>query len=457
MFRATIFLRRDLLPALTRLWNPVPQTAFNPRPFSNATYLTGQTAGLNGELSVAEPVLKESLPPSSFVDALKEMKPNHEDWSRPAPTPFDDLVFFHTELLWHQTAGPMMFGVTKANNSVCVRITDYSNSVPETKQLTRGMTWLKIPVTKYTHLAEPECLSRCQLELTAKWSDIEPQPLEGPPPLRVLSFDLECLGRENVFPQPELDPVIQISNVVSILGDPAPPFIRNVFTLGTCSEIAGASVISFDDEAALLQRWSEFVQQVDPDLVIGYNISGFDLPYLLGRAKALQLSRFAFLGRLIDIETARVRMVKYTSSRGSTRSWQDIPLPGRLQLDLMHYVRWEGGPTSKQGLSLNAVASRVLGEQKEDVHFTAIRGLQTGSTDTRRQLAVYCLKDAYLPLRLLEVLGCVAQYTKQVHEKGIQFNSVFPDYDDTRTEELARLAEERGGSISDQVPIHAGK
>ncbi|KAJ7028463.1 ribonuclease H-like domain-containing protein [Mycena alexandri] len=318
------------------------------------------------------------------------------------------------------------------------------------------MTWLKIPATKYARLVNPERLSHCQLELIVRWSDVESQPLVDPPPLRVLSFDLECLGRDNVFPQPEMDPVIQISNVVSILGDPAPPFIRNVFTLGTCSDIAGASVISFDDEAALLQHWSEFVQQIDPDLIIGYNISGFDLPYLLGRAKALQLSRFAFLGRVIGTETARARMVKYTS-RGSTRSWQDIPLPGRLQLDLMHYVRWEAGPTAKQGLSLNAVASRVLGEQKEDVHFTAIRGLQTGSADTRRQLAVYCLKDAYLPLRLLEVLGCVAQYTKQAHEKGIQFNSVLPDYDDTRMKDGgAHIAEERGVSISDKIPNPLG-
>ncbi|KAJ7738401.1 ribonuclease H-like domain-containing protein [Mycena metata] len=203
---------------------------------------------------------------SSFVDALTEMKPNLEDWSRPAPTPFDDLVFFHTELLWHQTAGPMLFGVTKANNSVCVRITDHSNSVPETKQLTRGMTRLKIPLTKYTHLAEPECLSRCQLELTAKWSNIEPQPLEDPLPLRVLSFDLECLGCDNFIPYENF----KLDNLQATLL----PFIRNVFTLGTCSNIAGASVISYDDEAAILQRWSEFVQQVDPDLIIGYNISG---------------------------------------------------------------------------------------------------------------------------------------------------------------------------------------
>jgi DNA polymerase elongation subunit (family B) len=81
-------------------------------------------------------------------------------------------------------------------------------------------------------------------------------------------------------------------------GNPAPPFVRNIFTLGTCSEISGANVIPCQEEATLLQHWSDFVQEVDPDLIIGYNTTGFDLPYLLARAKALQVHRFPFLGRL---------------------------------------------------------------------------------------------------------------------------------------------------------------
>lgn len=48
----------------------------------------------------------------------------------------------------------------------------------------------------------------------------------------------------------------------------------------------------------MLEAWKDFIEQVDPDLVIGYNISNFDLPYLMDRAKALKSSKFAYLGRL---------------------------------------------------------------------------------------------------------------------------------------------------------------
>ena len=42
--------------------------------------------------------------------------------------------------------------------------------------------------------------------------------------------------------------------------------------------------------------------------------------------------------------------------------------------------------------TLNAVCAQFLGEQKEDVHHSIITELQNGTADSRRRLAVYCLK-----------------------------------------------------------------
>lgn len=42
--------------------------------------------------------------------------------------------------------------------------------------------------------------------------------------------------------------------------------------------------------------------------------------------------------------------------------------------------------------SLNSVSAHFLGEQKEDVHHSCITDLQNGNEETRRRLAVYCLK-----------------------------------------------------------------
>ena len=50
-------------------------------------------------------------------------------------------------------------------------------------------------------------------------------------------------------------------------------------------------------------QWSQFVKEADPDILTGYNIQNFDVPYLLNRAKTLsrknpRLARFAEWGRL---------------------------------------------------------------------------------------------------------------------------------------------------------------
>lgn len=40
------------------------------------------------------------------------------------------------------------------------------------------------------------------------------------------------------------------------------------------------------------QSWAEFVRTVDPDIITGYNIQNFDLPYLLNRAATLKVKCF---------------------------------------------------------------------------------------------------------------------------------------------------------------------
>ena len=59
------------------------------------------------------------------------------------------------------------------------------------------------------------------------------------------------------------------------------------------------------------------------------------------------------------------------------------------QFDLLTAVQRDHKLSS---YSLNAVAAHFLGEQKEDVHHSIISDLQAGNEETRRRLAVYCLK-----------------------------------------------------------------
>ena len=43
----------------------------------------------------------------------------------------------------------------------------------------------------------------------------------------------------------------------------------------------------------MLRAWRDFLIEVDPDIITGYNIVNFDLPYIIERAEFLKESQFA--------------------------------------------------------------------------------------------------------------------------------------------------------------------
>ena len=69
--------------------------------------------------------------------------------------------------------------------------------------------------------------------------------------------------------------------------------------------------------------------------------------------------------------------------------------------------------------SLNSVSAHFLGQQKEDVHHSIIADLQNGTADDRRRLAVYCLKDAFLPQRLMDKLMVVINHVEMSRVTGV--------------------------------------
>ncbi len=75
--------------------------------------------------------------------------------------------------------------------------------------------------------------------------------------------------------------------------------------------------------------------------------------------------------------------------------------------------------------TLNSVSSRFLGQQKEEVHYTMIKGLFDKDEFTRRKLAIYCMKDAYLALQLMNKLLTVYNYTEMSRVTGVPVSYLF--------------------------------
>lgn len=266
-----------------------------------------------------------------------------------------------------------------------------------------GTSWVSLKADDYSKRPALERKSINNYEIDCNYESIVPLGTEGEwmaiPPMRILSFDIEVGGTPDHFPTPDHDPVIQICCYVAVQGEESSRFSA-AFVLNTCTPIVGSALFQFEKEEDLLRSFQRFIQFIDPEIITGYNICGFDIPYLVERAQFIKTGEFCELGRYIKEMSTSKEVTKGTKQLG-TRETKEVDISGRIQYDMMISIQ---NDFKLRSYTLNAVSANFIGDQKEDVHFSMISKLQNGSDTDRHRLAIYCIKDSYLPLQLMNKL-----------------------------------------------------
>jgi DNA polymerase I len=192
----------------------------------------------------------------------------------------------------------------------------------------------------------------------------------GEPKLTEMSFDIETYNASGA-PREDKDPILMISYAGKTKGvitykDSKKDFVEKVA-----------------DEKAMLERFSEIVKVDDPDALVGYNSSQFDLPYLLKRA---------------EVTKARLRIGRFGSQiKPVTKGLiKGVKIQGRAHVDLYPMMKFFGfiGLIKAQRFTLDAVAEDVLGSKKVKMDKEDIWKLwDKGEID---HLCQYSLVDAEL-------------------------------------------------------------
>lgn len=157
----------------------------------------------------------------------------------------------------------------------------------------------------------------------------------------------------------------------------------HILCIGVVHREAGElrSQILKGSEREIIEGFVRLVHELDPDIISGYNIDGYDLPVLLDRAQkvgmrelplARDLSGFFHLGE---------------------RFWR---VDGRIVTDVWWAVRAEIHPKQE---TLDYVARQLLGEGK---HELSRRKIDEEWARDQEKVIRYCLNDAELSLRILE-------------------------------------------------------
>ena len=171
---------------------------------------------------------------------------------------------------------------------------------------------------------------------------------------------------DDLFPKVEGDKVTFIGSTFVTYGVDS-PYLNNCIVLNTCDPIEGVEIISVKTEKEVLLEWTNLIHRENPDIIIGYNIFGFDYEFMIQRAKEneceepfLRLARRKddICGKLINGEW----MLDKTQMKIASGEY-DLRYPcmtGRLQVDLYAYFRRDFNLSSYK---LDDVAGQYISDE----------------------------------------------------------------------------------------------
>lgn len=248
-------------------------------------------------------------------------------------------------------------------------------------------------------LCEPDTDTTCDVNLWApNWRFITPLARDVIAPLKIMSFDIECYSSTGAFPDPRNphDVVFQIGMTTKAFGQEG-WIDRKCLCL---KQTDGDDIESFKTEKELLAAFQKYIVKIDPDILTGWNIFGFDLEFLHFRAVLNGVS--TVWGRVKDSPIEKVVEKNLSSSALGNNLLKMTPMKGRYVFDLFQDVKREH---KLESYSLNNVSKHFLDDQKNDMPVKEIfRRFSDGCPKALGEVAEYCIKDTELPHALLKKL-----------------------------------------------------
>jgi DNA polymerase elongation subunit (family B) len=187
-----------------------------------------------------------------------------------------------------------------------------------------------------------------------------------------------------LFPALEGDQVTFIGSTFVNYGEET-PYLNHCICVNDTNRILDQHTLEcYGTEREALCAWSELIRKEDPDIIIGYNIFGFDYRFMYDRATETNcVDEFMNLGRNFKYskELEESSIVLASGPYELTR----LPMQGRLQVDMYTYMRKDFNLTSYK---LDYVAGYLLSDSVKKYENTGntcrvwtknLKGLEVGS------------------------------------------------------------------------------
>ncbi len=240
-------------------------------------------------------------------------------------------------------------------------------------------------------------------------------------------IDFEYQGVE--IPKNELIP-LAIAQGLMKKGDPVPADLSELnqrvldFKKAAQRETDKSEVIveSYETEAEVLIAWKNIIVRENPDMIVGYNIFGFDYKFMYDRAEQLGIAEeFSQLGRFKGRPGKLIEQKLQSAGRGDNL-FHYIEMTGRVSIDLYKVMQMM---YQLESYKLDSVCKKFLYKSKVDVSPAEIFVKQKGTDADRRVIAEYCLIDCVLCNRLMDKLELIINNIGMAQVCSVPFSYLF--------------------------------
>ena len=375
------------------------------------------TSRIDNDLKDKKPVVKQLSYKKKLYYANVERKESNDKESNPKYSkriyPFLQLAFTSTDHIKQlsyklrndisiQGIGKIRLKMHEQNASPVLQLTSLK------KLPTAG--WISFLGKRTT---SDERLTRCKHEFKVQWKNLEAVNCNDVAKPLIMGYDIEVnssdpgrMPKSNI----EEDKIFQISCVFSrqsshvhekyllTLGEPDFTTLDNDIDVLMCST-----------EYELLQGFVDLIQEKQPNIIIGYNIFTFDIPYMIDRS-VLLMSIQDFEKQGMDIVgTAKKKVIEWSSSAYKNQSFEFLDAEGRIFVDLLPLVRRD---YKMANYKLSTIAAYFLkGVTKDPLDakgiFKCYKLGMLGGEKGKKAISLvgkYCVKDSLLVVKLFETL-----------------------------------------------------
>jgi len=228
------------------------------------------------------------------------------------------------------------------------------------------------------------------------FTDPEVHPADFTPELRMLSIDIECSMKSDLYS-------------IALYGEE----LEEVLVVDPDNENGKMEYRSFPNEKRLLRAFFSIVGQYDPDAFIGWNLIGFDLQWLYRKCIALGIG--------YDIGTdGSAEMLE----PGKNYNQWIARIPGRAALDGIPMIR--NAFVKVDDYSLSTVAQKILGRKKliEKTGREKVAEITRLFHEDKPALARYNLEDSKLVHEIFEKLNLAQLAVRRSQLTGLALDRV---------------------------------